>query len=214
MNTVRCQAPFSRVTVTASAPVGENPLGLLPGPLSRPACDGQPARGAREAQITGVRQRASGELPSDLSGRSLRGLAVLTDTARRKLVTDRWDTEGPWRLRWTSCGSDVTELLDGAEGAELSGRGADEAEEASCYVTVQENGDAHTVEVLDVRVAEVHVTYEAPVPEPDGVSQDTETQEVPRNLLERAAEQVREAGYEIHGDWTVSWTECRVLLAD
>jgi len=89
-----------------------------------------------------------------------------------------------------------------------------EAEEASCYVTVQKDGDAHTVEVLDVRVAEVHVTYEAPVPEPDGVSQDTETQEVPRNLLERAAEQVREAGYEIHGDWTVSWTECRVLLAD
>ncbi|MFI2909569.1 hypothetical protein ACG2OD_15140 [Streptomyces sp. PDY-4] len=159
-----------------------------------------------------MRQRASGELPSDLSGRSLRGLAVLTD--RRKLVTERWDTEGPWRLRWTSCGSDVTELLDGAEGAELSGRGADEAEEASCYVTVQKDGDAHTVEVLDVRVAEVHVTYEAPVPEPDGVSQDTETQEVPRNLLERAAEQVREAGYEIHGDWTVSWTECRVLLAD
>lgn len=53
-----------------------------------------------------------------------------------------------------------------------------------------------------------------PPPESDGVSQDTETLEGLRNLLERAAEQVREAGYEIHGDWTVNWTECRVLLTD
>lgn len=29
-----------------------------------------------------------------------------------------------------------------------------------------------------------------------------------------AAEQVREAGYGVHGDWTVNWTECRVLLTD
>ncbi|ALV51774.1 hypothetical protein ASR50_21775 [Streptomyces sp. 4F] len=156
----------------------------------------------------------SGELPSDLSGRSLRGLTVLTDTAGRKLVTEEWDTGGPWHLWWTSCGSDVTELLGGAEGTELSGRGADEAEETTCYVTVQKDGDGHTVEVLDVRGAEAHVTYEAPVAEPDGAPQDTETLEGLRNLLERAADQVREAGYGFHGDWTVNWTECRVLLTD
>ncbi|MEV5929162.1 hypothetical protein ACPCSG_26550 [Streptomyces cellulosae] len=156
----------------------------------------------------------SGELPLDLSERSLRGLTVLTDTARRKLVTEQWDAGGPWRLWWTSCGSDVTELLGGAEGTELSGRGADEAEETPCYVTVQKDGDAHIVEVLDVRGAEANVTYEAPVAEPDGASQDTETLEGLRNLLERAAEQVREAGYGLHGDWTVNWTEYRVLLTD
>ncbi|MEU0680288.1 hypothetical protein [Streptomyces albogriseolus] len=58
------------------------------------------------------------------------------------------------------------------------------------------------------------MTYDAPLPEPDGAPQDSETLEGPRNLLAGAAEQVREAGYGLHGDWTVNWTEYRVLLAD
>ncbi|MGA5808514.1 hypothetical protein ACPC39_20410 [Streptomyces cellulosae] len=87
------------------------------------------------------------------------------DTARRKLVTEKWDTEGPWRLWWTSCGSSPRDVRRPPAGA-------------------------------------------------DGASQDTETLEGLRNLLERAAEQVREAGYGLHGDWTVNWTECRVLLTD
>ncbi|MER7865670.1 hypothetical protein ABTZ90_01120 [Streptomyces cellulosae] len=58
------------------------------------------------------------------------------------------------------------------------------------------------------------MTYDAPLPETDGAPQDTETLEGLRSLLERGAEQVREAGYGLHGDWTVNWTECRVLLTD
>ncbi|MER6819415.1 hypothetical protein AB0K85_05205 [Streptomyces cellulosae] len=58
------------------------------------------------------------------------------------------------------------------------------------------------------------MTYDAPLPETDGAPQDTETLEGLRSLLERGAEQVREADYGFHGDWTVNWTEYRVLLTD
>ncbi|WP_437107584.1 hypothetical protein [Streptomyces sp. enrichment culture] len=67
---------------------------------------------------------------------------------------------------------------------------------------------------MDARGTEDHVMYEAPVPEPEGGSQDTETLEGLRNLLERATEQVRESGHGIHGDRTVHWSRCRILLAD
>ena len=157
----------------------------------------------------------SDELRPDFHGRSLRGLTVLIEAAQRKLDTERWDTDGPWRLWWTSCESDVTNPLDRTEGIAPSG---DDAEGGSgkirSYVSVRNGVDTHTVEAVRTRGGHKHVMYHAPVPEAEGEAEDTETPEGLRRLLERATELVREAGYEIHGDWTVDWTRCRVLLAD
>ncbi|MGW2765701.1 hypothetical protein [Streptomyces sp. NPDC001275] len=157
----------------------------------------------------------SDELPPDFCRRSLRGLAVLTEVAQRKLDAERWATDGPWRLWWSYCVCDVTGPPNETTDTDSPGGGPDEGSgEISYYVSVQKDGDAHTVEVVETRGEDQHVMYQAPVPEPGGESQDIGSPEELRSLLERATEQVREAGYEVDGEWTVDWSRCYVLLAD
>ncbi|WP_176985510.1 MULTISPECIES: hypothetical protein [unclassified Streptomyces] len=48
--------------------------------------------------------------------------------------------------------------------------------------------------------------------EPSGIFEDTGSLEGLRGVLERATEQVRVAGYEVDGEWTVNWSRCYVLL--
>jgi hypothetical protein len=157
----------------------------------------------------------SGELPPDFYKCSLRGLTILTAVARTKLDTERWATDGPWRLWWSSCDNDVTNPSD--ETGDTDSSGGDpygESDEISYHVSIQNDDDAHTVKVIGTRWGDQHVMYSAPVSEPGGESKDTGTLEGLQSLLERATEQVREAGYAVDGDWTVDWSRCYVLLAD
>ncbi|GAA3051058.1 hypothetical protein [Streptomyces glomeratus] len=154
-----------------------------------------------------------GELPPDFDRRSLRGLAVLTEVAQRKLDTERWDTAGPWRLWWSSCVCDVTAPLIETPDADSAGNDADgESGEISYCVSVENDGDAHTVQVFGTCWGDQRVMYRGPVSEPSGVFEDTGSLEGLRSVLERATEQVRETGYEVAGEWTVNWSRCYVLL--
>ncbi|GAB2778584.1 hypothetical protein GCM10027073_08960 [Streptomyces chlorus] len=156
----------------------------------------------------------SGELPPDFHPWSLRDLTLLTEVARRKLDTERWDTNGSWRLRWLMCDNDVTNPLDEVEDIDPSGDDLDgESGEIRYHISVENDGDAHTVQVVGTRGGEQHVLYHEPVPEPGGGARDTGTLEGLRSLLERVAEQVyRDAGYKVEGEWMVDWLRCHVLL--
>ncbi|MEU9543126.1 hypothetical protein [Streptomyces mirabilis] len=155
----------------------------------------------------------SDTLPPDLDRRSLRGLTTLIDIAQARLDRERWTTDGPWQLWWSSCGSDVAGPLNATDDTDSSSADSDEgANDGSCYVSLQ-NDDDHTVEVIRARGAEQHVMYSAPAWEPGSESQVRDTSDALRSLLDRVTEQVREAGYTVAGDWTVNWSRCYVFLA-
>ena len=127
----------------------------------------------------------SDELPPDFQARTLEGLTVLVETARRKLEAERWDANAPWQVLWTSCTSDVTGLPTGGR------------------VSVRDDG---TVRVRSGKRG--RVVYET------SVSQDADSLEGLHSLLGRVTELVREAGYGTDGDWTVDWSRCQVGLDD
>ncbi|MGW7254012.1 hypothetical protein [Streptomyces sp. NPDC054834] len=147
----------------------------------------------------------SGELPPDFRADSIRGLTVLAEVAQRKLDTERWDTDGPWRVTWFRCESDVTNPV--YEGEEESGV-------IHYCASIESDDDVPTVQVMGTRWGEQHIFYHEPLSEPGGELPDTGTLEGLRHLLERATEQVGEAGYKVDGEWTVGWSRCHVLLAD
>lgn len=164
----------------------------------------------------GLAHDLSGGLRQGFRASSLQGLTVLTEVAQMKLDMERWDTAGPWRLSWSFCEGDITDPLDDTEDIDSSGDDLDGGSGDVRYsASVENDGDAHIVQVVGTRWGDQHVFYREPVPEPDGESQDTETLEGLRSLLERATRQVHdEAGYEVNGEWTVNWSRCHVLLAD
>ncbi|MEU6096205.1 hypothetical protein [Streptomyces sp. NPDC047079] len=155
----------------------------------------------------------SGELPPDFDRRSLRGLALLAEVAQRTLDAERWDTVGPWRLWWSSCVCDAAASPNETPDADSSGNDANgESGEISYYVSVENDGDTHTVELVGTRWGDEHVMYRGPVSEPSGMFEDAGSLDALRSVLERVTEQVREAGYEMGGEWTVNWSRCYVLL--
>ncbi|WP_326786003.1 hypothetical protein [Streptomyces sp. NBC_00151] len=159
----------------------------------------------------------SGELPPDFQGCSLPGLTVLTEVAQRKLDMEGRTTEGPWRLWWQYCDSEVVGPQDETEDGDSSGDDLDETSAETCsYVLVHQDDDGHTVEVVRMRGEDEHVMYQATVPElGQASSQDTETLEGLEGLLERVARQVHDAvGCEVQGEWTVNWSRCHVRLSD
>ncbi|MFE7835919.1 hypothetical protein ACFU53_07630 [Streptomyces sp. NPDC057474] len=158
----------------------------------------------------------SGEFPPDFHAWSLRSLTVLTEVAQLKLNAESWNAAGSWHLVWHFCENDATNPLDETEDIDCSYDDLDgESSEFRCHVSVENNGDAPTVQVVGTRAGSQHVMYRAHVLEPDGESQDPGTLEGLRSLLERATEQVhREAGYKVEGEWTVDWSRCHILLAD
>ncbi|MFB7790690.1 hypothetical protein ACFC0R_10310 [Streptomyces sp. NPDC056086] len=156
----------------------------------------------------------SGELPPDFDRRSALGLMALAEVAQTKLDAERWETVEPWRLRWSSCVCDVTGPLHETTDTDSSGGGLNEQSgETSYYVSIR-NNNARFVEIIQRRGGFQHVMHSAPMTEPNGASLDPDTPEELRSLLERAKEQVREAGYAVAGDWTVDWSLCQVRLTD
>lgn len=143
----------------------------------------------------------SGELPPDFDGRSLRGLTALVEAAREKLDRERWDTSGPWRLSWSSCRSDLT----GSDG---------EPDAVRCFASIDDEDGVPTLRITGARRGERHVFHDEPVSVSGGESPDAGTVEGLRTLLERATEQVAEAGYGMAGEWTLGWSRCHVELAD
>ncbi|MEU0603495.1 hypothetical protein ABZ484_35525 [Streptomyces sp. NPDC006393] len=157
----------------------------------------------------------SDELPPDFDGRSLRGLTVLVEAARRKLDTETWDTYGPWRLSWSSCESDVTDPQCEGEDCDSSDDDLDHGEsDAIRYLaSIDNEGDVPALQITGARWGEWHVFYSGPVSVPGGEPLDTASVEGLRTFLERATEQVSEAGYEMEGEWTLDWSHCYVRLA-
>ncbi|GAB1337317.1 hypothetical protein ACE1SV_39070 [Streptomyces sp. E-15] len=157
-----------------------------------------------------------GELPPDFHAHSFQRLIVLTEAAGRKLDAEGWVMDGPWRLRGLSCeNDDVTDPADDTEDIDFLDEDQDGESDGIHYrASIAEDGDVHTVEVVGTRWGEQHIVYREPVSGPGGESPDPGTLEGLRDFLRRATEQVREAGYEITGDWYVGWSRCYVLLAD
>ncbi|MER6470304.1 hypothetical protein [Streptomyces collinus] len=146
----------------------------------------------------------SGELPPVFDGRSLRGLTALVEAAREKLETERWDTSGPWRLTWHFCRSDVT-------GPESGGDDSDSS--ASRYsASVDNESGVPTLRISGAPGGRRHVLYDEPVFVPGDEPLDARTVDGLRAYLERATEQVGEAGYEMDGEWTLAWSRCYVAL--
>jgi hypothetical protein len=156
----------------------------------------------------------SDALPADFDRLSLQGLITLIDVAQVRLDTERWTTDGPWQLWWSSCGSDVARSLNATDDIDSSSADSDEeSDDDGCYVSLR-NDDDHTVEVIRTRGAEQRVMYSAPAREPGSEPEVRDTPEALRSLVDRVTEQVREAGYTVEGDWTVNWSRCSVLLAN
>ncbi|MGQ4366270.1 hypothetical protein [Streptomyces sp. SAS_272] len=156
----------------------------------------------------------SDELPADFNRRSFQALTTLTDVAQARLDRERRTTDGPWRLWWSSCGTDVTDPLNATDDTDSSGADSDEESDDGCYYVSLQNDDDHTVEVIRVRGADQRVMYSAPVWGSGSGPQARDTLEALRSLLQRVTEQVRQAGYMVEGDWTVNWSRCYVLLAN
>lgn len=76
------------------------------------------------------------------------------------------------------------------------------------------DGGAHTVQVIGIRGEAPHALPTARPGEPAEELQDADTPDELRSLLRRATAEMRAAGYEVVGEWTVNWSRCRVPLAD
>ncbi|MEV7686424.1 hypothetical protein [Streptomyces bungoensis] len=157
----------------------------------------------------------SGDLPPDFDGRSLRGLTALVGTARQKLAKERWDTSGPWRLTWSSCESDLTGPDGGGEEPGSCDDDPDgESDAIRYFASIDDEDDAPALRITGTRRGEWHVFYNEPVAVPGGETPDAGTVDGLRTVLERATEQVGEAGYGTDGEWTLGWSRCYVELAD
>ncbi|MEW2256221.1 hypothetical protein [Streptomyces sp. NPDC047869] len=157
----------------------------------------------------------SGELPPDFDGRSLRGLTVLVEAARRKLATERLDTEGPWRLGGFSCESDLVDPDGEDEEPDASDDEPDwESDAIRYYAEIDDDDDVPVLQITGARWGELHIFYREPVSVPGDEPLDAGTVDGLRTVLRRATEQVGEAGYRMNGDWRLHWSRCYVLLAD
>jgi hypothetical protein len=157
----------------------------------------------------------SGELPPDFNPYEIQELTLLAEVAQRKLDAERWDTDGPWHLVWFSCETDVTNPAWEGEDFNPSGDYLDEESDAiHCHASITNDDAAPNLRIIGTRWGEQHVMYDEPVFLPGGESPDISTVAGLRDFLQRATEQVAEAGYEMDGEWTVAWSRCHVQLAD
>lgn len=155
------------------------------------------------------------ELPPDFRTSSIQDLTRLIEVAQRKLDMEGWDTDGPWRVIWFSCESDVSNPAWEGEDFVASDDDTDlESDGIRCRAEIVNDDGAATLQIIATRWGELHVMHYEPVFRPDEEFPDTGTLDGLRTVLERATEQVREAGYEMNGGWTGDWSRCYVLLAD
>ncbi|MFI1563964.1 hypothetical protein ACH4ZX_13055 [Streptomyces sp. NPDC020490] len=118
-------------------------------------------------------------------------------------------------MTWTSCESDVTGPEDAGDDSDSSDDGPDgESDAIHYFASIDNEDDIPTLRITGARWGEWHVFHDQPVSGPGGEPLDTSTVDGLRTLLERAGEQVRDAGYQTDGDWTLRWSRCHVLLAD
>ncbi|MGY4982428.1 hypothetical protein ACWCYL_35705 [Streptomyces sp. 900105755] len=156
----------------------------------------------------------SGELPPDFNPYKIPALTLLTEVAQRKLDTERWDTDGPWHLVWSSCETDVTNPAWEGEDFSPSDDDLDEESDAiHCHASIANDDDAPNLQIIGTRCGEQHVMYDEPVSRPGDESLDIGTVEGLRDFLQRATDRVGEAGYEMDGEWSVDWWRCHVRLA-
>ncbi|WP_386422123.1 hypothetical protein [Streptomyces pratens] len=111
----------------------------------------------------GLAHDLSGGLRQGFRASSLQDLTVLTEVAQMKLDMERWDTAGPWRLSWFFCEGDITDPLDDTEDIDSSGDDLDGGSGDVRYsVSVENDGDAHIVQVVGARWGDQHVFYREP----------------------------------------------------
>ncbi|MEU2555282.1 hypothetical protein ABZ589_26990 [Streptomyces sp. NPDC013313] len=155
-----------------------------------------------------------GELPPDLRTNSIEGLTVLTEAAQRKLDTERWEVEGPWRLDGFSCESDLVDPDGEDEEPDVSDDEPGwESDAIRYYAEIDDEDDVPVLQITGARWGELHIFYREPVSVPGDEPPDTGTVDGLRTVLRRATEQVGEAGHRMDGGWTLHWSRCYVLLA-